>query len=65
MAKGYSAQGADEIAFLDITATKQAARNFVRSCFKGCGAGFCALTVGGVFGLSRTYQLCCLLGLIK
>ena len=41
MAKGYSAQGADEIAFLDITATKQR-RNFVRSCFKGCGAGFCA-----------------------
>ena len=65
MAKGYSAQGADEIAFLDITATKQRRGTLSEVVSKVAEQVFVPLTVGAVFGLLRTYQPCCSLGLIR
>ena len=47
VAKGYSAQGADEIAFLDITATKQRRRTLSEVVSKVAEQVFVPLTVGG------------------
>ena len=47
VAKGYSAQGADEIAFLDITATKQRRRTLSKVVSKVAEQVFVPLTVGG------------------
>ena len=46
-AKGYSAQGADEIAFLDITATKQRRGTLSEVVSKVAEQVFVPLTVGG------------------
>ena len=47
VAKGYSAQGADEIAFLDITATKQRRGTLSEVVSKVAEQVFVPLTVGG------------------
>ena len=47
VAKGYSAQGADEIAFLDITATKQRRETLSEVVSKVAEQVFVPLTVGG------------------
>ena len=47
VAKGYSAQGADEIAFLDITATKQRRGTLSEVVSKVAKQVFVPLTVGG------------------
>ena len=47
VAKGYSAQGADEIAFLDITATKQRRGTLSEVVAKVAEQVFVPLTVGG------------------
>ena len=53
VAKSYSAQGADEIAFLDITATKQRRGTLSEVVSKVAEQVFVPLTVGGGYSVSR------------
>ena len=55
----YDAEGADEITFLDITATLEARRTIIEIVERTAAQAFCPLTVGG--GIRALDQICDLL----
>jgi hypothetical protein len=59
LAKYYSDAGADEIVFLDITATHEARRTVADVVEKTASKVFVPLTVGAAFGPWRTFSSFC------
>ena len=59
LAKYYSDQGADEIVFLDITATSDARDTVADVVERTASQVFVPLTVGAASGRWRTFSACC------
>ena len=58
-ARMYNEQGADEIVFLDITATVEARKTIVDIVRETAKQVFVPLTVGGGISPSRIFRRCC------
>lgn len=59
LARHYAAQGADEITFLDVTATVDARATTYDVVQRTAEQVFVPLTVGGECAASTTWRACC------